>query len=93
VDGKEREAADSLSQKLDTSSVCDAYHHRQWQTELIRIECSICLIEEVAHKATSKADLGIVDKEDIANDPGAGSSTILIYEVFIPDLGMESMVL
>ena len=41
---------------------------------------------------TSKANLGIVDKEDIVNDPSASSSTILIYKVFILDLGMESIV-
>jgi len=61
--------------------------------ELIRIKCSICFIEEVAYKATFKANLGIIDKRDIANDPNATSSTIFIYKVFILDLGIESIVL
>jgi len=61
--------------------------------ELICIKCSIRLIEEVAYKATFKADLGIIDKEDVADHFKASLLTILIKEVFILDLDIEIVVL
>jgi hypothetical protein len=94
---KSNDFADSLvitiSQRESLSSVRDAYYHRQREAEHICIKCCICLIQKVASKTSSKADLSIADEEDISDDSPACSFTLLVKQVFIADLDMKILVL
>jgi hypothetical protein len=56
------------------------------------IKYSICLIKEVTNKATSKANLSIVDKEDVLDYSRTSLLAVLIKEVFILDLDIEIVV-
>jgi hypothetical protein len=43
-------------------------------------------------RKNSKADLGIVDEEDVLDHSGTSPLAVLIEEVFIPDLDIEIVV-
>jgi hypothetical protein len=46
----------------------------------------------VTGKASSKADLGIADEEDVSDDSSVYSLTLLVEQMFIPDLDMKVLI-
>jgi len=74
-------------------SVGDPNYYRQWHTDGISIERSICPVHEATNKAPSKLDLSRTNLEDILNNPFVETISILVKKVFIPYFDIVSLML